>query len=182
MNLVTPKNEVMGTLEQGFRFATDPDQVIIDVRITIRADQGTALTFGDTDDGGFAIRLRDQFREDQGAVLINSNGQRGTDNIWGQRAKWVDYSGEVEGKRIHVAMFDHPANFRHPTTWHARGYSLNAANPFGLRSYLGDDAPDGRHTIPEGESLSLRYRVLIHEGEAVPEQINAWYADFAATK
>ena len=182
MELITPKDQVLGTVREEFRFSGAGDLIIIDARIVVVADQGVPLTFGDTDDGGFGMRLSDHFRQDHGAALINSEGQRDTENIWGKKAKWVDYSARVDGKKIGVAMFDHPTNFRHPTTWHARGYSLCAANPFGLRSYTGQETVDGSYTIPEGESISLRYRVVIHEGETTPQEIEEWYADFASAE
>jgi len=35
------------------------------------------------------------------------------------------------GKTVGIAVFDHPSNPRHPTTWHVRDYGLFAANPLG---------------------------------------------------
>ena len=55
--------------------------------------------------------------------------------IWGKRADWVDYYGNVAGEIVGIAIFDHPKNLRHPTYWHARSYGLLAANPFGLREF-----------------------------------------------
>ena len=50
---------------------------------------------------------------------LNSEGDTDRD-LWGKRAKWVDYWGLVNGNIVGVAIFDHPANPRHPTWWHAR--------------------------------------------------------------
>jgi hypothetical protein len=74
----------------------------------------------------------------------------GTENIWGKPAKWVHYAAKVDGKPAGVAVLDHPSNLRHPTTWHARGYGLFAANPFGLRELHARQDADGSYTIPAG--------------------------------
>ena len=150
--------------------------------ISIRADQDVALTFGDTDDGGFGFRLADAFRQDQGALLINSEGQQNTENIWGKRARWIDYSAVLDGTKTGVAVFDHPSNLRHPSGWHARGYSLASANPFAARSFSVNDAEDGSYTIPDGEAIAFRYRVVIHEGDVTVDDIEKMYRDFASSQ
>ena len=93
------------------------------------------VVFGDTKEGTFAIRVRPELQpkelEAKPGVkgrLVNSEGL--VDGAaWGKRARWVDYSGAVEGAMVGIVMFDHPANLRHPTWWHARDYGLCGANP-----------------------------------------------------
>ncbi len=179
-DLVTPEKKIIGSMEQVFRFAARGPDRVVDVRVTIRADQGTALRLGDTEEAGLAMRLRDEFREDRGAVLSNSDGLTGTKNIWGRRAKWVDYSAAVGSEKIGVTILDHPANPKYPTYWHARGYGLCAANPFGETSFL--KTRDGSLTVPAGGRLTFRYRVVIHPGGVDPAEVARWAADFAKEK
>ena len=167
MAMVSPQGKTFGSIRQSFEFSTRDRLRIIDATIEIAASVGEALTFGDTDDGGFGFRLSEEFREDRGARLRNSEGLEGSKAIWGKPARWVDYSARLGGVDTGVAVFDHPANFRHPTRWHARGYSLCSANPFALKSFT--RAGDGSHTVEAGQRLSLRYRVVIHEGAWEPE-------------
>jgi hypothetical protein len=175
----TPKGDILGSLREEFTFWKDDDNIFMDTVIEIRADKGLALTFGDTDDGGFGMRLSGPFRQENGAVLINAEGLRDTENIWGKSSRWIDYSATVEGKQASVAILDHPTNLRHPTGWHARGYSLASANPFAERSFTHDDTKDGSYTIPSGESVTFRYRVVIHEGETTPDDTEKFFRDFA---
>ena len=170
LSMLTPAKESLGTIKESYTFSSDRNLRIVDAVIEIRADEGKALKFGDTDDGGFAFRLSDAFRDDQGGRTANAEGLEGTENIWGKASKWTDYSARIDGKLVGAAIFDHPGNIRHPTTWHARGYSLDAANPFATRSFTGDKTKDGSHTIPAGESLTFRYRVVIYEG--MPGEVN----------
>lgn len=163
-DLMAPGGKSLGSLRQTFRFSQRDGQVMIDASFTIAADRGTSLRMGDTEEGSFGMRLADAFRQDRGAILTNSDGLVGTENIWGKRARWVDYSTKIDGRSVGVTLVDHPANPKHPTYWHARGYGLCSANPFGEHDFLGDKSRDGSLTIAEGESLVFRYRAVIHTG------------------
>ena len=179
LGLQTETGERIGTLRQDYGFSTSEGAIVLDATIAILADQGQSLRFGDTDDGGFAMRLADAFRQDRGAVLQNSEGQQHTENIWGKAARWVDYSTTMDGKDVGVTMFDHPSNLRHPTRWHARGYSLCSANPFGTASFTADESNDGSYTVPEGETVTFRYRMILYEGPKPPGEIEQLYGQYA---
>jgi len=164
INMVTVAKQLLGTMVEEFGFARSGAYHIVDVRVTIRADKGQALKLGDTEEGALGFRFADEFREDRGAVLSNSDGLTGAKEIWGKRAKWMDYSTQIKGEKAGVVIFDHPKNPKYPTFWHARGYGLNAANPFGEHDFFKDKTRDGSVTVPLGGSLVFRYRVVIHPG------------------
>jgi hypothetical protein len=157
LQLVPPSGKPMGSVRQEYGVRDQGQLRIIDAAITIAADFGTSLTFGDTDDGGFAFRLADPFHEERGARLRNSDRLEGAKNIWGKPARWVDYAATLNGKACGVAIFDHSANFRHPTRWHARGYGLCSANLFGERSFTGRGPAADSYTLPVGQKLRFRY-------------------------
>ena len=152
-------------------FSGSPTARSIAVELRLVADSGP-VTFGDTKEGTFALRVRPQLQPkdsngSQGASgrLVNSEGL--VDGAaWGKRARWVDYSGTVAGDSFGIAMLDHPANLRHPTWWHAREYGLSGANPFGIHDFAGEAEGGGNHTISAGETLTLRYLVVLHRGDA----------------
>jgi len=85
-------------------------------------------------------------------------------DVWGKRAKWIEYAGQIEGKKVGVVIYDHPDNPRHPTWWHAREYGLVAANPFGQSAFEGNRKETGDMVIAKDESIRMRYRVVIHDG------------------
>lgn len=182
LHMQSAKSGILGSIRESFTFRPAAEAALIDVVIDVSADRGVALTFGDTDDGGFGLRLREEFRQDRGAKLANSEGLTGTENIWGKPAKWVHYEAMVEGKAAGVAVLDHPSNLRHPTTWHARGYGLFAANPFGLRSFTRDKTRDGSHTIPAGGRQTFRYRVVLLDGATSAAKLNKLFEEYAAGK
>ena len=160
---------VMGTEIQEYIFSGDSTTRRIDCAFTIRADHGP-LTINDTKEGTFAIRVAPELNSPPG-VMINSRGGKGEPEIWGKPAEWVDYSGTIGTEQVGIAIFDDPRNFRHPTTWHARGYGLFSVNPFGLRAFTNDSKADGSYRIEPAGSLALRYRVLIHAENATQANI-----------
>lgn len=176
--LIAPGGRRLASVVQEFTFRRSRDGNLVEVRIEIRGEPGMPLVLGDTEEGALGFRFADEFREDRGAILRNSDGLTGTKQIWGKRARWVDYSTTREARRIGVAILDHPSNPKHPTYWHARGYGLNAANAFGVRDFTRDKSQNGSITLPPGSSLAFRFRVVIHEG-ADPETL--WQV-FSKTK
>jgi len=159
-------------------FYSDPELRVIDYEISVESPQ--RLTFGDTKEGTFGIRLATDLSEDRTGRMVNAEGQETEKNVWGKRSAWVDYFGKVDGKPVGVAMMDCPSNPRHPTYWHARAYGLFAANPFGLKDFLGDKNQDGSLTLEPGQRLRFRYRVVIHAGDVRSAKIAALYQKYAA--
>ena len=81
-----------------------------------------------------------------------------------------------------IAIFDHPRNPKHPTLWHARGYGLFAANPFGEHDFSGNPTRDGGYTVAENETVTFRYRVVIHQGDAKAARVASLYEQYAAVR
>jgi hypothetical protein len=136
------------------------------------------VTFRDTKEGMFAVRLATPLKEKNGGVITNSKGAVGMKDCWGKSAEWVDYSGQLDGSKVGVTIMDHPGSFRHPTTWHVRDYGLFAANPFGLRDFTGDKAKDGSHVIATGKNITFRYRILIHPGNLQEAKVADEYGKY----
>ena len=158
------------------RFEDRGDHRTVDATITLQASDGD-VTFGDTKEGTFALRLHPALRvegEVATGALTNSEGDAGK-AAWGKRARWLHDQGPVDGEPVGVAIFDHPENLRHPTWWHARTYGLVAANPFGVHDF--ERKPDGAGdlVLAQGEALTLRYRVVVHRGAWAAERVEqAW--------
>lgn len=153
----------------------------IDATIVIKASEGD-VTFGDTKEGTFAVRVADTMRVEakKGGRIVNSEGQE-NDAAWGMPARWVDYAGPVGGETVGIAMMSHPTSFRPKTRWHVRGYGLFAANPFGHADFPQPElSPQGATTIDKGDTLTLRYRVLVHRGGTEKQAMEKAFAEFAA--
>jgi hypothetical protein len=173
-----PNNRIVGEETQSFAIRGDEHTRTIDCVFVLHAIAGP-LVMGDTKEGTFGIRLARELSAPHDHMM-NSNGVKGEKAIWGKPADWVNYDGEIGGNKVGIAVFDHPKSFRHPTTWHARAYGLFAANPFGLREFTNNEKDDGSWTIPEGQSLTFRYRVFIHDGSFSVTELNQAYRQYAA--
>jgi hypothetical protein len=152
----------------------NPALRIIDFDIELAAV--TDVKFGDGKDCCFGIRMAAQLQEDKvikakgkpnvtipgpNGVISNSLGKSGEKEVWGKPADWADYSGEIDGEKLGIAIFDNPKN-THRARWHERAYGLFAANPFGLAAFTGDKTQDGSLTLKPGEKAHFKYRVVVH--------------------
>jgi hypothetical protein len=192
--VLTTRNEwrardgkLLATDERTMRFHRPKGaERVVDFEITLFPRDGD-LTLGDTKEGTFALRVAESLRVTQPkgrppgtGVLVNSRGQR-NGAVWGQRAEWADYSGTVDGQTVGLAIFDHPANPRHPTWWHARDYGLFAANPFGVHDFEKKPKGEGDLKVPAGTSVTFRYRVYVHPGDAQQAGVAERYAEYVRT-
>lgn len=167
--------------EREWTFGGSDEARTIDVRAVLRPGDAP-LVLGDTKEGTFAVRVHPALRvEGQVATgtLLDSEGRTGK-AVWGQRARWIDDRGTIDGREVGIAMFDRPGNPSHPTWWHARTYGLLAANPFGVHDFEGKPAGTGAVTIAVGSSITFRYRVLLHGGGWDAPHIEAAYRQWLA--
>jgi hypothetical protein len=144
----------------------------------------TALTFGDTKEGSMGLRVNDAIRENKGnGKLVNAEGLIDMNKCWGRMSAWCDYSGTIDGKKVGIAIFDHPAN-KPAACWHSRDYGLMAANPFG-REKSGFPALKGNTNLfklARGRHLKLRYGVLIHPGDVKEGNVSEYFEKFTKIK
>ncbi len=165
---VDPQGKAILTESRTIVFYSNPTMRIMDFDINLRALE--KVKFGDTKEGTFAIRLAAGLEEPdkkslpkprRTGMMINADGAQGEKNVWGKASPWVDYAGELEGEKLGIAIFDNPANPKHPTYWHSRSYGLFAANIFGEHDYYNDKSRDGGVTVEPCNSLRFLYRVII---------------------
>lgn len=185
-----------------FRFTESRNDTLIDATIELIAGDGD-VTFGDTKEGSFGVRVAGTMKVDAkkmderiGGKIVNAEGLRDAD-AWSKASAWVDYSGpllpkgqtdktEVQTKEQILAselpvggitMMYHPANSLPECRWHVRTYGLFAANPFGHR-HFGLPAYEGV-TIRDGESLTLDFRVVLHDGPFDEDATKQHYLDYS---
>ena len=176
--------KLLGHDERTYRFHRPKGDVrMIDFEVTIHASAGD-LTLGDTKEGTFAIRVAESMRVKQpknqpgAGHLVNAQGVL-DGAVWGKRSEWADYSGPVEGKTAGIAILDAPTNPRHPTWWHARDYGLFAAHPFGIHDFEKKEKGAGDLKVPAGGSVTFKYRVILHPGDARSADIAGRFAEYA---
>lgn len=172
---LSPAGEAMLEEDRKMTFRDGGELRIVNVDLTLKALTG--VTFGDSKDGAFSVRLAEPLTEKNSGTIVNSEGSRKMAETWGKRANSVDYSGELDGEKLGVALFDHPSSFHHPAYWHVRDYGLLAVNPFGANAF-DKQAPAAPVVLPQGQSLRLRYRIVVHPAMDAA-QIERLYRQFA---
>ena len=173
------KNESLLNEKRNYHFEM-ADESTLSVTVTSALTALVDVTFGDTKEGSFALRVTPTLRNEGKAAkghLANSEGQKDGE-VWGKRADWIScYGPDGEGQATVISMMDHPSNLRHPTFWHARTYGLLAANPFGVKDFTKKGSGD--FILKKGETLTQRYRILIQSGEFNAASVEKAYAAFA---
>jgi hypothetical protein len=181
------EGNLLVTETREYRFYATPEKGrLFDAQVTLSADHGE-VRLTDTKEGGMvSARMRPELSYAK-ATITNAHGDTGEANTWGKPSPWCDFSGELEqGGWRGLAIFDHPTNFRHPSSWHVRNYGLMGANAFGYSYFNEKDynkgliPENGDHTLAPGESLSFQYRIFVHSGDVAAAKVADRYSDYAS--
>ena len=163
-------------------FIPGTDQHIIDIDIELTAI-AEKVSFGDTKEGMFAIRLAQWLTENTDkkyelgtGTYLSCNGDEKEKNVWGKRAQWVRIQGVKDNKTVGVAILNHPTSTNYPTYWHARGYGAFSANPLGQyafqKSRKNPEAKPFNLTLKKGEAAEFKFRVIIYDGKRTKQQLD----------
>jgi len=158
------------------RFMSDGADVVVDWTITLTAANGPVTFAKDlkqAKEGAFVCRMTKDLslaKGDAPEMILDSKGSKGEKLAREAGAPWVDYSGTVDGKKVGLSIMNHPASWRYPSDWHVRAYGLFAANPWIIK---------GENTLQKGESLTFKWRVYTHGGDAAEGKVADVFAGYA---
>lgn len=150
--------------------APSPNRRIIDADITLTAKVDIHIT--NTNHSFFSLRAARDLAPLGGGTLINANGQTGEKDTFGQVAPWCGYTGTRLGVTESIVLMDHPGNPFLRCPWFTRDYGFISPTPF----YWLDEKG---WRLPTGESIRVRYRVVVSKGTIVADEMNQLYADWA---
>lgn len=107
-----------------------------------------------------------------GGTVVTPDGTGAT--AMGRRGPWLGFTGRHDGRggASTLVFRDAPGNFCYPTQWFVRSTPFAAVCP----------APffDATHPLPAGDSLTLRYDIVVADGELGPVGCAALAAQSAA--
>ena len=118
--------------------------------------------FGDQEESGLAVRVASPIRVQGGTgTILNNRGERNGAEVWGKRAKWFDYFGVIDGRRVGIMVAPSPNNPR-PSWLHARDYGVVVTNPFPKQPRERRE-PYVKTAVKRGQPYRLAYAILIHD-------------------
>ena len=176
---ITPVGKVVLRQEADFTFRAESDWQAIDLSFVLTA-QKEKVTFRDTKEGMMALRLASQLREDKSGRYLNAAGKEAEAGVWGKRSAWVALRGTIDGEEVTVALINHPESAGYPTYWHARGYGLFSANPFGRKDFEKGSVPLN-FSLEPGRSANFRYRILVHSGKLTLQEMERQFQNYVET-
>jgi len=178
---VSKDNEPLLLEERKMVFIPQENEYYIDFTITLSAMDET-VTFEDTKEGMFAIRVAPWLKEGETGKYSSSNGDVNEKGIWGKRAKWVKLEGHKNDQKAGIAIFNHPSSVNYPTFWHARGYGLFSANPLGQYVFQNtrgvEDPEEFALELDPGKSAVFKFRMVIYDGARSPEEIEQIFTNY----
>jgi len=135
--------------------ARDETAFVIDVRSQLSAADWD-LSLGPTRHAYFNVRVAEGMAVTSGGLVRDDRGHEGGAAISGSGARWIDYSGPVGGgNQAGIAVLPDPRDHDDPF-WFVSDWGVVTVGPF----------RKDRRDIRQGESMALRYRVLVHDGDA----------------
>jgi hypothetical protein len=145
---------------------------LLDIELEFTPAAAQPLVLGKTSFGFLAVRVAPSLSVfDGGGEIRNARGECNERGAHLRRAEWLDQSGPVApGKWGGVALLDHSQNPNHPTVWHCRNDGWAGAA----------FTADGPRTLEPGRPLVLRYRALLHRGDATAGAVARRYQEYAS--
>ncbi|MGI9167395.1 MAG: PmoA family protein [Pyrinomonadaceae bacterium] len=201
MDWIMPDGKAILRETTKFVFHASPNIREVD-RVTTLTALGDRVIFHDNKEGVIGMRVRRELEQPSKEPLVftdasgrptsvarldntgvagnylSSEGKTG-DAVWGTRGRWAVLTGKVGEQPITLALFDHPENVGYPTYWHARGYGLFAANPFGQEVFSNGKEKLNFKLEPK-QKVTFRHRLLILSGPATTRQMDEQYRRFVA--
>ena len=151
---------------------TVPSREMYQIDFDITMEMLMDVTIEKTNHSLLSVRMDPDLAVVNGGTLMNAEGERGEKDTFGKRSPWMDYHGTRMGKTEGIAILQHPSSAWFPAPWFTRDYGFFSPTPM----YWPEN---GENTVlKKGETIQLRYRVLVHAGNHKEAGIAAQYEKY----
>ncbi|HLW08973.1 MAG TPA: PmoA family protein [Fermentimonas sp.] len=120
----------------------------------------------------FSVRIDPDLAVVNGGTMINAEGKKGEEETFGEKSAWIDFYGERFGKNEGIAILQHPSNMWYPSPWFTRDYGFFSPTPM----YWPEN--DEYISLLKGDSIKLRYRVIVHSGDHIEADIDGHFENY----
>ena len=130
------------------------------------------VTIQKTNHSLFSARIAEDLTVKQGGHMVNSAGDEGEKATFGTPSPWMDYYGFRKTGFEGIAILQHPSSRWYPSRWFTRDYGFMSPTPM----YWPENDKD--ISLPKGEKVTLRYRVLVHGGTTESADVAGWFDQY----
>lgn len=125
--------------------------------------------------GGLGWRATEQWTKENSRVLTSEGKTRKEAD--GSKARWCIVEGTVDGENAGAVMMSYPSNYNHPEP--LRIWPENANRNRGDMFANFSPTKDMDWPLRPGKEYTLRYRLVVFDGQFNKEQAEAAWHDFA---
>jgi len=151
---------------------TAPSSSMYQIDFKIVMEMLLDVTIEKTNHSLLSVRMDPDLAVINGGVMVNAEGETGETGTFGLASSWMDYHGSRLGKTEGIAILQHPSNEWYPAPWFTRDYGFFSPTPM----YWPEN---GENTLlQKGQTLELRYRVLVHTGDHTEAGIEEQFAQY----
>ena len=144
---------------------TAPSNELFQIDFDITMEMLMDVTIDKTNHSLFSGRMDADLAVTNGGTMVNANGDKGEKGTFGKRSPWIDFYGKRGDKIEGMAIMQHPSNEWYPSPWFTRDYGFFSPTPM----YW--PANDKETTLKKGQTIQLKYRVLVHAGDVASAKI-----------
>ncbi len=154
---------------------TSPSKNVYQIDFDITMEMLMDVKIEKTNHSFFSGRMAPDLAVTGGGTMINAEGEegeKGDGGTFGKRSPWMDCYGTRNGLTEGMAIIQHPSNRWYPSPWFTRDYGFFSPTPM----YWPEDDKSSQFT--KGETLKLRYRVLVHSGDTQTAKIKEAFESY----
>ena len=155
---------------------TAPGEGLFQLDFEIALEMLMDVTIEKTNHSLFSGRVDPDLAVINGGTMLNAEGEKGEKATFGKASPWMDYSGKRGDKMEGIAIMQHPSNQWYPAPWFTRDYGFFSPTPM----YWPEN--EKNISLKKGETVHLRYRVIIHTGDHKEADIAGLYEQYKKTK
>lgn len=153
---------------------TAPSKELFQIDFEVTMEMLIDVTIEKTNHSLFSGRMDPALAVVNGGTMINAEGATGEKGTFGKASPWIDCYGKRGDKIEGMAIMQHPSNNWYPSPWFTRDYGFFSPTPM----YW--PADDKATVMKKGETIWLKYRVLVHSGTHETAKISEEFKKYAA--
>jgi hypothetical protein len=151
---------------------TSPSEDLYQIDFDITLEMLMDVTIDRTNHSLLSVRMDPDLAVINGGVMVNAEGETGESGTFGKRSPWMDYHGNRMGTYEGIAILQHPSNAWYPAPWFTRDYGFFSPTPM----YWPENGENMQ--FEKGETVRLRYRVLVHRGNHIEAGIREQFEKY----